>query len=121
DCLTAWLAPILVFTMEECWLERHPGDAESVHLRAFPVVPTAWADKALTAKWETIRDIRRVVTGALEIQRREKVIGASLEAWPTVHITDPALAAAIEGIDVAEISITSGVEISTAEGPADAF
>jgi len=85
------------------------------------VVPAAWADAALTEKWEKVRDIRRVVTGALEIRRREKVIGASLEAWPTVHVTDPALAAAIAGLDMAEISITSGLEISTAEGPAEAF
>ena len=26
DCLTAWLAPVLVFTAEEAWLARHPGD-----------------------------------------------------------------------------------------------
>jgi isoleucyl-tRNA synthetase len=121
DCLTAWLAPILVFTMEECWLERHGQDAESVHLREFPVVPGEWADKALAAKWDKIRDIRRVVTGALEIQRREKVIGSSLEAWPTVHITDAELAAALKGTDLAEIGITSGIKIATSEGPADSF
>jgi isoleucyl-tRNA synthetase len=121
DCLTAWLAPILVFTMEECWLERHGQDAESVHLREFPRVSSEWADKALAAKWDKIRDIRRVVTGALEIQRRDKVIGSSLEAWPTVHVTDAELVASLKGTDLAEISITSGIEISTAEGPADAF
>jgi isoleucyl-tRNA synthetase len=121
ECLTAWLAPILVFTMEECWLERHGQDAESVHLREFPRVPSEWADKALAAKWDKIRDVRRVVNGALEIQRRDKVIGSSLEAWPTVHVTDPELAAALKGTDLAEVCITSGIEMSTAEGPADAF
>ena len=80
NCLTAWLAPILVFTMEECWLERHSGDRESVHLRQMPVVPAEWADAALAAKWEKVREVRKVVTGALEIARRDKVVGSSLEA-----------------------------------------
>ena len=121
DCLTAWLAPILVFTMEECWLERHPGAEASVHLRQFPTVPGDWRDEALAEKWERVRKVRRVVTGALEIVRRDKVIGASLEAWPTVYIVDEALAAAARGVDLAEVSITSGIEIVAGEGPADAF
>ncbi len=121
DCLTAWLAPILVFTMEECWLERHPGAAESVHLRQFPEVPRDWADAKLAAKWEKIRAVRRVVTGALEIVRRDKVIGSSLEAGPAVYIADPALAAAVADVDLAEISITSSIRVVAGEGPADAF
>jgi isoleucyl-tRNA synthetase len=121
DCLTAWLAPILVFTMEECWLERHPGADSSVHLREFPVVPIEWNDDALAEKWERVRKVRRVVTGALEIARRDKTIGASLEAWPTVHIADAGLAAAAASVDMAEVSITSGIVIESGEGPADAF
>jgi hypothetical protein len=87
--LTTWLAPILVFTMEEVWLERFPGDDSSVHLQDIPETPAAWRDAALAAKWERIRAARRVVTGALEVQRRDKVIGASLEAAPVVHVEDP--------------------------------
>jgi len=121
DCLTAWLAPILVFTMEECWLERHSGATESVHLRQFPEVPAAWADAALAARWDKVREVRRVVTGALEVARRDKVIGSSLEAWPVLHVTDPELAAAIAGIDMAEVAITSGIEIVGSEAPAEAF
>ena len=121
DALTAWLAPILVFTMEEAWLERHPGDDSSVHLREFPVQPADWLDAALAEKWEKVREVRKVVTGALEIARREKVIGSSLEAAPKVFITDAALLAAVSDIDLAEVSITSGIEIVSGEGPADAF
>src|SRR5205085_10921322 len=80
DCLTAWLAPILVFTMEECWLERHSGAAESVHLREMPTVPSEWADKALADKWDYVRRVRKSVTEELEVARRNKVIGSSLEA-----------------------------------------
>jgi len=121
NCLTAWLAPILVFTMEECWLERHPEAGSSVHLRLFPEVPAAWLDDALADKWQLIRAVRRVVTGALEIERREKRIGSSLEAAPQVYLADARYVVALEGQDLAEIAITSAVEIRQAEGPAEAF
>ncbi|UUP18518.1 isoleucine--tRNA ligase [Nitratireductor thuwali] len=120
DCLVKWLAPILPFTTEEAWLARHP-DKESVHLEQFPAVPASWKDDALAAKWRKIRQVRRVVTGALEIERKEKTIGSSLEAAPIVHITDAELREAIGGHDMADICITSGIEIREDEGPADAF
>ena len=121
DCLTAWLAPILVFTMEEVWLERHPENGSSVHLRLFPEVPTEWLDDALASKWTLIRAVRRVVTGALEIERREKRIGSSLEAAPKVFITDERFLTALAGEDLAEIAITSSIEIGNAEAPPEAF
>ncbi len=120
DSLACWLAPMLPFTMEEAWLERHP-DAQSVHLEQFPEISTNWRNDALSAKWKKIRTVRRVVTGALEIERREKRIGSSLEAAPIVHITDGDLLVALDGEDFAEISITSGITISESDGPADAF
>ncbi|RDE10652.1 isoleucine--tRNA ligase [Pelagibacterium lacus] len=111
SCLTAWLAPVLAFTMEEVWLERNPGETSSVHARTFPEVPAAWRNDALAAKWTRIRAVRRVVTGALEIERRNKVIGSSLEAAPLVAITDPDLAAAVQGQDLAELCITSALTL----------
>jgi isoleucyl-tRNA synthetase len=86
--LTTWAAPILAFTMEEVWLERFPGVDASVHLQLFPETPAAWRDDALAAKWEAVRRVRRVALGALEIERREKRIGAALEAAPIVHLED---------------------------------
>lgn len=121
NALTAWLAPILVFTMEECWLERHPEDGSSVHLRLFPEIPESWLDNDLAAKWQLIRAVRRVVTGALEIERREKRIGSSLEAAPKVFIADPRYVVALEGQDLAEIAITSAIQVKQNEGPAEAF
>jgi len=121
DCLTAWFAPILVFTMEEIWLERHPGTESSVHLRLFPDVPSEWLNDGLAEKWAKIRTVRRVVTGALEIERREKRIGSSLEAAPRVFITDEDLLTALAGEDLAEIAITSAIEIGNADAPDNAF
>lgn len=120
ECLVTWLAPMLPFTMEEAWLSRKP-DAVSVHLEQFPDVPAEWRNDALEAKWEKIRQVRSVVTGALEIERREKRIGASLEAAPVVHIADPELLAALDGQDFAEICITSAITLVAGEGPAEAF
>ena len=121
DCLTAWLAPILTFTMEEVWLERNSGPAESVHLRQFPTVPATWADAALGEKWDRVREVRKVVNGALEIARREKTIGSSLEAAPKVFVSNPDLLAALDDVDLAEVSITSFLEIDPGAAPAGAF
>lgn len=120
ECLVTWLAPMLPFTTEEAWLDRYPGK-ESVHLEQFPAVPAAWKDAALEKKWRKVRDVRRVVTGALEIARAQKTIGSSLEAVPVVHMTDAALKQAIAGIDMAEIAITSGLEITDGQAPVEAF
>ncbi|WP_075995689.1 isoleucine--tRNA ligase [Salaquimonas pukyongi] len=118
--VVTWLAPMLPFTMEEAWLERFP-QARSVHLEQFRKCPEDWRDDALAAKWKKVRRVRRVVTGALEIERREKRIGSSLESAPVVHITDDELMAAVEGLDLAEICITSQIGVSADAPPADAF
>ena len=118
--LTTWLAPVLVFTMEEVWLERFPGEDSSVHLVDFPETPAAWRDAALAAKWDALRDARRVVTGALEVQRTAKVIGASLEASPEVFVS-PVLAGVLGSVDFAELCITSDLTVKTSEAPEGAF
>jgi isoleucyl-tRNA synthetase len=119
--VVTWLAPLLCFTMEESWLHRFPGDDESVHLQTFPETPATWRDDALIVKWNRIRALRRVVTGALELKRRDKVIGASLEARPVLYVSDAKDAALFDGLDLGEIAITSRAKVSTHEPPADAF
>src|SRR5438270_10019152 len=116
-----WLAPILAFTCEEAWLSRTPSKEGSVHLAVFPQIPADWHDDVLAAKWRTIRNVRRVVTGALEIERAAKRIGSSLEAAPVVYIEDAATRAALAGVDFAEICITSDIEIRAGQAPADGF
>jgi isoleucyl-tRNA synthetase len=120
-CACSWLAPILAFTAEEAWLARFPSQDGSVHLQAFPVIPEGWRDDALAAKWETVRAVRRAVTGALELERAAKRIGSSLEAAPEIYISDAAVIQALEDIDVAEICITSAATIIEGEAPAGAF
>ena len=91
-----------------------------MHLQTYPDLPAGWRDDALAEKWANVRRVRRVVTGALEIERAEKRIGSSLQAMPTVYL-DGDTAAALRDIDLAEISITSGIVIDTGPVPEGAF
>jgi isoleucyl-tRNA synthetase len=75
----------------------------------------------LAAKWETIRDVRRVVTGALELERAAKRIGSSLEASPLVYVSDKAIFNTLIDIDLAEVCITSNAMVTNEEAPAGAF
>ncbi len=119
--ITLWLAPILSFTAEEAWLARYGESADSVHLAAFEGFPATWRDDTLAAKWEIVRRVRSVVTGALEVERAAKRMGSSLEAAPVIHVTDNELMAALAGIDMAEVCITSAATVSAKPAPEGAF
>jgi len=121
DSLAKWLAPILCFTAEEAWLLRH-GDAadSSVHLQVFPALPDAWIAPELAQRWSTIRDLRRVVTGAIELERAAKRIGSSLQASVTLH-ADATVEQELAGHDLAEICIVSAAQLSLAAAPDGAF
>jgi isoleucyl-tRNA synthetase len=121
DCLVRWVAPILCFTAEEAYLQRH-GDAAgtSVHRTQFPDLPEHWLDEALASRWEAIRDLRRVMTGAIEVERAAKRIGSSLQAAVTVY-ADASVRALFEGLDPAEIAIVSGAAWGEGTAPDGAF
>ncbi|MBL8833064.1 MAG: class I tRNA ligase family protein, partial [Rhodospirillales bacterium] len=119
--LVKWLAPVLCFTAEEAWRARNPGEDESVHLHVFPETPAAWKDDALAAKWAKLRDLRRVVTGALEVARAEKKIGSSLQAAPSVHVESDEVSASMSADAWNEIFIVSSHAFSRQAAPADAF
>ncbi|WP_299082459.1 isoleucine--tRNA ligase [uncultured Ruegeria sp.] len=119
--LITWLAPVLVFTMEEVWLERFPGDDSSVHLVDFPETPADWRNAELEAGMAKIRRVRRAVTAALEVQRQDKVIGSSLEAAPIVHVDDEETRALLATFDVDDMCITSGLTVTGDPAPAEAF
>ena len=118
--LTIWLAPILAFTTEEAWATRFP-DAGPNALRVFPETPASWTNEAEAARWRKVERVTHVVTGALEVERRDKRLGAALEAAPRVFIADPDLRAAFEGLDPAEVFRTSAATLEAGEGPDRAF
>jgi len=83
--LTKLMAPVLSFTAEEIWLMlpeavRADSKADSVHLAMFPEVDPRWADGNLADRWDQLLEVRTAVQAALEVKRRDKVIGAPLEA-----------------------------------------
>ena len=108
--VTVWLAPILVFTSEEAWSARGAAH-RSIHLEQFPAIPASWRNDDVARRWETIRMLRLAVTGAIEIARANKEIGSSLEAAPRVYLSNPEHLKALEGVDFADVCITSGIAI----------
>jgi isoleucyl-tRNA synthetase len=121
DAILKWFAPVLSFTCEEAWRLYRPDAAPSVHLTLFPQGFEAFRDDALAAKWETIRNVRRVVTGALEVERAAKRIGSSLEASPLVYVSDKKIFATLFDTDLAEVCITSNAMVTNDDAPATTF
>jgi isoleucyl-tRNA synthetase len=118
--LTIWMSPVLAFTMEEAWRARFP-EAGPNALRTFPSTPQAWRHEAEAERWRKVQAVTRVVTGALEIERREKRLGSALEAAPRVYVADPDMLAAFDGLDAAEVFRTSQAELLAGESPVEAF
>jgi len=94
--LAKLMAPMLSFTAEEIWrtlperLEKVTrvlagASKASVHLSQFPEALPQWQDLVLAQRWEVLLEVRVAAQAALEDQRREKVIGSSLEADIQVH------------------------------------
>jgi isoleucyl-tRNA synthetase len=121
DAILKWLAPVLSFTTDEAW-RMYRADAEaSVHLTLFPDSLEQSRDERLAAKWDIIRNVRRVVTGALELERAAKNIGSSLEASPLVYVSDKKIFETLFDVDLAEVCITSNAMVTNEDPPANAF
>jgi isoleucyl-tRNA synthetase len=120
--LTIWLAPLIPFTMEEAWTTRFP-DGGSNCLRIMPDTPEAWRDEAIALQWERVLAVKRVVTGALEVARRDKLIGSSLDAQVEIHAADPAFAWPFgDDMPLEDVMITSAAELKAGgSAPSDAF
>jgi isoleucyl-tRNA synthetase len=92
--ITKLMAPILSFTAEEIWLSLgiQRGGHSSVHLGQFPEASPEWHDAKLAQRWERLLGYRTQVQGVLEVSRRDKVIGSSLEAAIEIRADADALA-----------------------------
>jgi isoleucyl-tRNA synthetase len=121
DAILKWLAPVLSFTCEEAWRLYRPEDEPSVHLTLFAEGFDRFRDDTLAAKWEIIRNVRRVVTGALEVERAAKRIGSSLEASPLVYVSDKKIFDTLFDVDLAEVCITSNAMVTNEDPAAGAF
>ena len=106
--LVRWLAPTLVFTCEEAWKAR--GNFNSIHLEEFLSVNNKYKNYDIKNKWDIIKNIRKVITGALEKKRAEKYIGSSLEAHAKIYLSSQIIPN-IKNVDFGEVAITSSFEI----------
>jgi len=111
--LTAWLSPLLPFTMEEAWATASP-DRGSNALRVLPPQVEAWRNEDEAERWRKVDMVLAAVTQELEGLRREKIIGSALEAAPTV-ILPKELMAAFDGLDAAEVFRTSAATLLATE------
>ena len=106
--LVRWLAPSLSFTTEEAW--KAMGNQTSIHLEDFLHTPAKYENLSINENWKIIKQIRKVITGALEKRRAEKLIGSSLEAHVDIYVDGKTLEK-IKNYSFDEISITSSFSL----------
>lgn len=114
------LSPILVFTADEVW-QHLPGGKEKescVHLEIWPTDAGVLTEKAIMEKWSFSIAVRGEITKALEVKRREKLIGHSLEANIRVFAAAEFFSKLeLAAGELADLCIVSGAEyvVSTME------
>ena len=122
DCLARWLAPDPV-------LHRRGSLARAARRRAGPQHPSRTVSRGAgrrgttrrsAARWAELRDLRRVVTGALEVERAAKRIGSSLQAAVDIYVPERLLPLLRE-VDLAELCITSAGTARAGTPPEGAF
>ena len=120
-CLTHWLAPVLSFTAEEAWT-AYPLNFEhsSIHSKTFVEIPENWKNKELVEYGEFTQSIRKVITGALEVERLAKTIRSSLEAEIIVYTNSDETYKKLQNIALDELTIVSKASVVLAQAPSAA-
>ncbi|MDR1002164.1 MAG: isoleucine--tRNA ligase [Oscillospiraceae bacterium] len=99
DVLTRLLAPLLSFTMDEVWqfMPHRSGDAaEAVMFNQMPEKLSDFSSPEFSARWDRIHQIRDNVQRALEVSRKSKIIGKSLEADVVLYCNDEVFSEIVE-------------------------
>jgi isoleucyl-tRNA synthetase len=109
NSLLKWFAPILSFTTEEIY-QLMIKKNKSIHLEKFLNFPKKFENSALNEKWLQLLKIRDLCNLSIEEKRVNKEIGSSLEASLKVNLDKQSIET-VKGIDLAELFITSSVEI----------
>ncbi|MFH0925596.1 MAG: isoleucine--tRNA ligase [bacterium] len=112
--MTKLMAPILSFTSEEVWLNLANGNApvESIFLSYIPEEDQRWLNNELASRWERIYQIRGEVSRTLEVARKQKVIGHSLDAKVTLYLPAEELKLLSDyAQDLSSIFIVSAVDL----------
>jgi len=85
--LVRLMAPVIPFTADEVWryLPRNNRPI-SVHVDLFIPPREEYKDSSLIKRWEVLLNVRKEVTKALELARKDKIIGHSLDATVSVAL-----------------------------------
>ncbi len=91
DGLLRLMSPVLCFTAAEAWNSLHGVSdkdpmEKGIYLKQFPADAEFSFDEQMMKKWDDLIKVRAEITKALEIARREKVIGHPLEAEVLVNV-----------------------------------
>ncbi|HNT33661.1 MAG TPA: class I tRNA ligase family protein, partial [bacterium] len=116
------ISPILCFTAEEIWQHLRKlnlVDQESVHCSQYHSLEAS-PDTSLVERWESLLVVRSDVCRALEVKRRDGVIGHSLDSKVVLHAAETSLLSLIRhyaenvqyGDDLTSLFICSQVEVS---------
>jgi len=116
--LVRWLAPSLSFTTEEAWKAR--DNQSSIHVEDFLTAPQIYKNYKISETWIILKQIRKVVTGALEKKRAEKIIGSSLESHIDIFV-EKSLLEIIKNYPLDEICITSSFELHELNDNSEGF
>jgi len=89
EAFTRWIAPVLSFTAEEIWQEIPGQRSESVHM-------SLWYEELADVSetnfdhefWSQVIAVRECVNKALELARKDGLIGSALEADVELFVDD---------------------------------
>jgi isoleucyl-tRNA synthetase len=92
DGLLRLMAPILCFTTAEAWEHLHGLDQDaplerSIFFAGFAEVADIEKNKPFSERWDTLLTLRNAITKVLEVARRDKVIGLSLDAEVVLQVS----------------------------------
>ena len=116
--LVRWFAPSISFTTEEAW--KAIGNSTSIHLEDFLICEDKYKNDEINKKWNLIKNIRKVSTGAIEKIREEKKIRSSLEAHLDIYV-DKETFLKLKNIEFDEINITSSFKLEIKDQQSEGF
>jgi len=110
DTLTRLCAPILTFTSNEVWNNMQDKEPDSVFLTTF--IKPDYENKVINYKWSKLLPIRDEILKALEIARKNKLIGSSLEAGIGLYTSGDTYFDVRDNLDLLKLlTIVSDIEI----------
>ena len=116
DGMTRLVSPILAYTSDEIWKSMphdRSADPENVLFNEMPKATGVQADEAFIATWDKIHMLRDDAKKALELARKDKVIGSSLDAKVQLYCASDELYGFVKSVeaDLAAVLIVSQVEV----------